>query len=142
MEPLQKMKLRLGVRKTSFVLFTPYVCFHILVKFLKRSGCLLRKLLLTRLTIRFHSMCLIFNLVFATSIFGAPFPDHCLPFFTLRCTVFTFQKVVRDVLCDVWITQRNDWPPHALGNPRSTWEWYFATVGGHDLSLCMRKPTI
>lgn len=38
------------------------------------------------------------------------------------------QKMARGILCDVWITQRNDWPTKGAG-AISTWEWYFATSG-------------
>ncbi|KAJ8307887.1 hypothetical protein KUTeg_014534 [Tegillarca granosa] len=42
-------------------------------------------------------------------------------------------KTVRGIKCDVWITQRNDWP---VGNPQnSTWEWWFALPNSWTQSL-------
>merc|ERR1711894_823558 len=61
-------------------------------------------------------------------------------------------KTVRGIDCDVWITQRNDWP---LGYPQnSTWEWWFAlpnswtqSVGhtyvfGMPIQLRMSSPSL
>ena len=72
----------LGVR--NFVLFTPYVCFHILVKFRKLRGHLLVKIAAHSAYDMFSwYKYLIVNLVFPTSVFGnlfliSPFPDRCL----------------------------------------------------------------
>ncbi|XP_052234283.1 uncharacterized protein LOC127846918 [Dreissena polymorpha] len=40
--------------------------------------------------------------------------------------IYEGQRVIRDVLCDVWIAQRTDWPLPGAGI-NSTWEWAFAT---------------
>ncbi|XP_064645649.1 uncharacterized protein LOC135498987 [Lineus longissimus] len=40
---------------------------------------------------------------------------------------YTGTRTIRGVTCDVWITQRNDWPQGATNNFTSTWEWYFST---------------
>ena len=46
---------------------------------------------------------------------------------TLSFPNYFAQKSVRGVDCDVYITQRSDWPPTMSGY-NSTWEWYFARV--------------
>ncbi|XP_071140861.1 uncharacterized protein [Mytilus edulis] len=48
-------------------------------------------------------------------------------FFYFDKTSYAYEgvKSVRGVDCDVYITQRTDWPPNTSGY-KSTWEWYFA----------------
>ncbi|XP_052234282.1 uncharacterized protein LOC127846917 [Dreissena polymorpha] len=40
--------------------------------------------------------------------------------------IYEGQRTIRDVVCDVWIAQRTDWPLPGAGI-NSTWEWAFAT---------------
>lgn len=51
----------------------------------------------------------------------------CVRVFTyISLSYLEFQRVARDIDCDVWVSVKDDWPAN---QPFEThWEWYFATV--------------